>query len=67
MKYLLIFLVFLACNKSDKPTAYIRQTTDTVFTSANVAMDIVQGEYRTVTAMKIRFDNSRINPAILLL
>lgn len=60
MKYILIFLVFLSC-KNSTPDTFKRTGTDTVFTTANIAFDVISGEYKTVTALKIRFDGQKLS------
>lgn len=54
--------VFDACNQKAAKPDFKRSPVDTVFTSANIAIDVIGGEYRTVTGMKIFYDTTRINP-----
>jgi hypothetical protein len=55
--------VFLpeACNNANDQSKFKRSDRDSVFTSAMVVFDIIEGEYKPVTALKIRFDNSTID------
>jgi hypothetical protein len=54
-------LVYFSCNDKSDSQTFKRSDRDSVFTSAMVVFDIIEGEYKPVTALKIRFDNSTID------